>query len=75
VPAHAFALIHLALGEKDQALDWLEKAVRDHDGVFSPYFNVQPYLDPSVVIRDSRRSCEKFLPRKTLTPNRQSNCQ
>src|SRR4029077_2530086 len=26
VPAYAFAVIYLALGEKDQALDWLEKA-------------------------------------------------
>ena len=37
VPAYAFAVIHLALGEKDQALDWLEKAARDHDGFYSGY--------------------------------------
>jgi TolB-like protein/Flp pilus assembly protein TadD len=46
VPAYAFAVIHLALGEKDQALDWLEKAARDHDGLYSPFFKVDPYLDP-----------------------------
>ncbi len=46
VPAYAFAVIHLALGEKDQALDWLEKVVRDHDGFYSTYINVDPYLDP-----------------------------
>ncbi len=46
VPAYAFAVIHLALGEKDQALDWLEKATRDHDGLYSPFFKVDPYLDP-----------------------------
>src|SRR6266704_4740487 len=45
VPAYAFAVIHLALGEKDQALDWLEKATRDHDGFYSTYINVDPYLD------------------------------
>ena len=46
IPAYAFALIHLAVGEKDQALDWLEKAARDHDGLYSTLFNVDPYLDP-----------------------------
>jgi adenylate cyclase len=46
VPAYAFAVIHLALGEKDQALDWLEKAARDHDGLYSTFFKVDPYLDP-----------------------------
>jgi hypothetical protein len=46
VPAYAFAVIHLALGEKDQALDWLEKAARDHDGFYSNFIKVDPYLDP-----------------------------
>ena len=46
VPAYAFAVIYLALGEKDQALDWLEKGARDHDGFYSTYINVDQYLDP-----------------------------
>jgi TolB-like protein/lipoprotein NlpI len=46
VQAYAFAVIHLALGEKDQAVDWLEKAARDHDGFYSLLMNVDPYLDP-----------------------------
>ena len=46
VPAYAFAAIHLALGEKEQALNWLEKAARDHDGFYSTFFKVDPYLDP-----------------------------
>jgi serine/threonine-protein kinase len=46
VQAYAFAVIHLALGEKDQAVDWLEKAARDHDGFYSLLMNVEPYLDP-----------------------------
>jgi tetratricopeptide (TPR) repeat protein len=45
VPAYAFAVIQLALGEKDQALDWLEKGARDHDGLYSTLFKVDPYLD------------------------------
>ena len=46
VPAYAFAVIHLALGEKDQALDWLEKAARDHGGRNINLIKVEPYLDP-----------------------------
>ncbi len=46
VPAYAFSVIHLALGEKDQALDWLEKGARDHDGLYSTFIKVDPYLDP-----------------------------
>src|SRR5262249_53886736 len=29
VDPYAFAVVHLGLGEKDRALDWLEKGVRD----------------------------------------------
>jgi serine/threonine protein kinase/tetratricopeptide (TPR) repeat protein len=46
VPAYAFAMIYLALGEKDQALDWLEKAARDHDGFYINLIKVEPALDP-----------------------------
>jgi tetratricopeptide (TPR) repeat protein len=46
VSGYAFAVIHLALGEKDQALDWLEKAARDHEGLFIAQIKVDPYLDP-----------------------------
>ena len=46
VPAYAFEAIHLALGEKDQALDWLEKNARDHAAPYSNLVKVDPYLDP-----------------------------
>ncbi len=46
VPAYAFAVIHLGLGEKDQALDWLEKAAQDHGGRNINLIKVEPYLDP-----------------------------
>ena len=46
VAAYAFAVIHLALGEKDQALDWLEKNARDHAAPYSNLVKVDPYLDP-----------------------------
>src|SRR6266496_1349393 len=46
VAAYAFAVIHLALGEKDQALDWLKKNARDHAAPYSNLVKVDPYLDP-----------------------------
>jgi TolB-like protein len=46
VSAYAFAVIYLALGEKDQALDWLEKAAREHAGPNINLIKVDPYLDP-----------------------------
>jgi TolB-like protein/Tfp pilus assembly protein PilF len=46
VPAYAFAVIHLALGEKDEALDWLEKNARDHASPVTNLITVDPYLDP-----------------------------
>ena len=46
VPAYAFAVICLALGEKDHALDWLEQAARDHDGFYINLIKVEPFLDP-----------------------------
>jgi len=46
VPGYAFAVIHLALGEKDEALDWLEKNVTDHASPVTNLITVDPYLDP-----------------------------
>jgi serine/threonine protein kinase/TolB-like protein/Flp pilus assembly protein TadD len=44
VPA-LIALIHLALGEKQAALDWLEKAYQARD-VWLLFFKVEPEFDP-----------------------------
>jgi adenylate cyclase len=38
------AVVHLALGEKDQALDWLEKCYADQDGACWS-LNIDPVLD------------------------------
>ncbi|MBP6004050.1 MAG: tetratricopeptide repeat protein [Pyrinomonadaceae bacterium] len=44
VPCTAVALIHLGLGEKEEALDWLEKEIDDR-GPYSTYYAVMPELD------------------------------
>jgi eukaryotic-like serine/threonine-protein kinase len=45
VSSHAIAVIHLALGEKDAALGWLEEAVRERDRAIV-WLAVHPRLDP-----------------------------
>ena len=46
VSAYSFALIHLGLGDKDEALRYLEKAYEDRAGELLRYIRVDPLLDP-----------------------------
>jgi hypothetical protein len=43
---YAFALVHLALGEKDEALDWLERAVEERGATYFNFIKVDPFFDP-----------------------------
>ena len=40
------ALLYLSLGNRDEAVRWLEKAVADHDGLNIAVIKVDPMLDP-----------------------------
>ncbi|NIO42312.1 MAG: tetratricopeptide repeat protein [Burkholderiales bacterium] len=42
---YGFALIHVGLGEHDEALAWLEKAYEERSS-WMPFINVEPRLDP-----------------------------
>src|SRR5215469_14772499 len=46
ISGYSLAVIHLALGEKDQALDWLEKDASERTGFEINFIKVDPYLDP-----------------------------
>jgi serine/threonine-protein kinase len=46
VQPYAFALVHLGLGEKDQALDWLEKAVQSAGATFLQFIKTDAFFDP-----------------------------
>jgi tetratricopeptide (TPR) repeat protein len=46
VQPYAFALIYLALGEKDRALDWLERGTSDRGGTYLAFIKVDPFFDP-----------------------------
>ena len=45
VPSYYFALIHAALGDKDRALDWLERAYQERSTVLA-YLRIGPRLAP-----------------------------
>ena len=46
VSPYIFAMIHLGLGEKEQAIDFLEKTYQDRDGYNVAYIKVDPFFDP-----------------------------
>ena len=46
VSAYSFALVHLGLGDKQEALRYLEKGYQDRAGDVLRYINVDPLLDP-----------------------------
>src|SRR5438874_3539375 len=46
VTSYSFALVHIALSEKDKAIDWLERAYRARAGSDIALIKVDPFLDP-----------------------------
>jgi len=46
VSAYSFALVYLGLGDKDEAVRYLEKGYEDRAGELLRYINVEPILDP-----------------------------
>src|SRR5881296_1004437 len=46
VAAYSFALIYLGLGDKEEALRWLEQSYQDRAGSDIGYIRVDPLLDP-----------------------------
>jgi hypothetical protein len=45
VAAYEIAVIHAALGERDQAFHWLDRAYEERSA-WLPYVRVEPRLDP-----------------------------
>jgi len=41
-----FALVHLGLGDKERAIEWLEKACATHDSLLTGWLSVEPAFDP-----------------------------
>jgi TolB-like protein/Tfp pilus assembly protein PilF len=68
VSAYSFALVYLGLGNKEEALRWLEKSYQDRTGNDLVYFRVEPLLDP---LRGDPRFEE--LVRKAFAPKNGSS--
>ena len=65
VTPYIFAIIHLGLGEKEQAMGFLEKTYEDRDGYNLAFIKVDPFLDP---LRGDPRF--EALVEKIFGPNR-----
>jgi TolB-like protein/tetratricopeptide (TPR) repeat protein len=46
VASYSYALLHMALGEKDKAIEWLERSYREGAGLDLIFLKVDPMLDP-----------------------------
>jgi hypothetical protein len=40
------AFLYLSLGNRDEAIRWLEQGIADHEGLDIAYIKVEPLLDP-----------------------------
>ena len=59
VQPYAFALVHLGLGEKEQALDWLEKAVEERRRHFLQFYQSRSIFRSAARRSKVRRGCAK----------------
>ncbi len=46
VPSYWRAFLYLSLGNRDEAVRWLEQVIADHDGLSINVIKVDPWLDP-----------------------------
>jgi TolB-like protein/Flp pilus assembly protein TadD len=46
VPSYSFAILHMALGEKEKAIEWLERGYDERAGLDLIFIKVDPMLDP-----------------------------
>ncbi len=72
VSAYSFALIYLGLGDKEEALRWLEQSYQDRAGSDIGFIRVDPLLDPLRGDRRFEALAEKIVPArefgKVVTP-------
>jgi hypothetical protein len=46
VPACAFLFVHGGLGERDEALEWMERGIEEHDPILMTSLKMSPSFDP-----------------------------
>ena len=62
VQAYGLAVCHLALGERAEALNWLEKAYQDHDAAALGVMRIDPFLAPLRRDPTFERLAQKVVP-------------
>ena len=67
VHAYTFALLHLALGNKEEAIDDLERAYREHAGNDIGSIRVDPLLDDLRGKRRFEALAERIVPASQFT--------
>jgi tetratricopeptide (TPR) repeat protein len=70
VHGYNFALVELGLGNRDEALNWLEQAYRNHDGFDMAPIRVDPFLEPLHGDPRFEALAEKIVPARDFTPVR-----
>ncbi|HAF04209.1 MAG TPA: hypothetical protein DCG89_10495 [Spartobacteria bacterium] len=74
VSAYSFALVYIGLGDKGEALRWLEQSYQDHAGNDIGCIKVEPLLDPLRGDPRFEALVEKiFGPQKNASPSDKSN--
>ncbi|MGE5213582.1 MAG: protein kinase domain-containing protein, partial [Nitrospirota bacterium] len=68
VDAYGFAIAHLAIGEKDQAIRWLEKSYEDHAGADIALIRFDPLLAPLRGDTRFEKLADKVVPRSLSAP-------
>jgi TolB-like protein/Tfp pilus assembly protein PilF len=70
VPSYSFALLHMALGDKDKAIEWLERSYHDGAGLDIIFLKVDPMLDPlQKEPRFQALVAKVFAARSSITPS------
>ncbi len=63
VTAYSFAIVYLGLGDKEEALRWLQKSYQDRAGYDIANIKVDPFLDPLRGDPHFEALAEKIVPR------------
>ena len=64
--AYGLALIYVGLGDRNEALNWLEQGYREHDGFNIGPIRIDPLLARCTAIHDSKRSQRRLFRRGNL---------
>ena len=71
VSAYSYALLYVALGDKDKAIEWLERSYEEGAGLDLIFLKVDPMLDPlQKEPRFQALVAKVFATRSSITPSR-----